>query len=77
MASIELDVAQPVTIGAVIDAIAAAHPAIGRRMRDEAGTMRRHVNVFVGSDNMRDLDDLDTIVTEHTEVAVLPAISGG
>jgi molybdopterin converting factor small subunit len=66
-----------VTIGAVLDALAAAHPAVGRRVRDEAGTLRRHVNVFVGADNARDLDAMDTVVPDGTEVSVLPAISGG
>jgi molybdopterin converting factor small subunit len=35
------------------------------------------VNVFVGADNIRDRDDLDTVVPEGAEVAVLAAISGG
>jgi sulfur-carrier protein len=74
---LEFDLPAPVTIGSIIEAIAVAHPAIGRRVRDEAGTLRRHVNVFVGSDNARDLDDVDTVVPEGVEVAVLPAISGG
>ena len=74
---VELDVAAPATIGAVIDALAAAHPAVGRRLRDEAGALRRHVNVFVGPDNARDLDGPATVVPEGTEVSVLPAVSGG
>jgi len=74
---LDFDLPPPVTVGAVVDAIAIAHPAIGRRVRDEAGAMRRHVNVFVGADNARDLDHLDTVVPEHAEVTVLPAISGG
>jgi sulfur-carrier protein len=74
---LELDLPAPVTIGSVIEAIAVAYPAIGRRVRDEAGTLRRHVNVFVGPDNARDLDDADTVVPEGAEVAVLPAVSGG
>jgi sulfur-carrier protein len=74
---LELELAPPTTVGAVLDAVAAAHPAIGRRVRDEAGALRRHVNVFVGADNARDLDDTDTLVPDGTEVSVLPAISGG
>ena len=61
----------------MLDALAAAHPAVGRRVRDEAGALRPHVNVFVGPDNVRDLDDLDTVVPEGAEVAVLAAVSGG
>lgn len=74
---VELELAPPVTIGAVIDALAVAHPAVGRRVRDEAGTLRRHVNVFVGAENARDLAEGDTVVPEGTEVTVLPAVSGG
>jgi sulfur-carrier protein len=75
--AVELDVPAPVTVGAVLDALAVAHPPVARRVRDETGTLRRHVNVFVGPDNMRDLDDLATVVPEGVEVAVLPAVSGG
>ena len=74
---VDLDVAAPATVGAVLDALAAAHPAIGRRVRDEAGALRVHVNVFVGQHNARDLGGIDGIVPEGTEVAILPAVSGG
>jgi molybdopterin synthase sulfur carrier subunit len=74
---VELDLPEPVRLGEVIDALCLAHPAVGRRVRDETGILRRHVNVFVGGDNARDLDDMGTILREGTEVAVLPAISGG
>ncbi len=52
-----------------------AHPAVGRRIRDEAGAVRRHVNVFIGDEKVRDLED--TAVPEGAEVTVLPAVSGG
>ena len=53
------------------------HPGVGRRVRDEGGAVRSHVNVFVGPDNVRDLDGLATVVPAGVEVAVLPAVSGG
>ena len=74
---LELDLPPPITVGTVLDAVAVAYPAVGRRVRDEAGALRRHVNVFVGADNARDLDDADTVVPDGAEVAVLPAVSGG
>jgi molybdopterin converting factor small subunit len=76
-ANLDLDVEPPVTVASVLDAVAVAHPAVGRRLRDEAGALRPHVNVFVGPVNQRDLDGLGTVVPEGIEVAVLPAISGG
>jgi molybdopterin converting factor small subunit len=74
---IELDVPAPATIADVVDAVAVAHPAVGRRVRDETGALRRHVNIFVGADNARDLDGPATVVPDGAEVAVLPAVSGG
>ena len=75
--AVTLDVTEPATVEAVLDALAAEHPAVGRRLRDEVGSVRRHVNVFVGSDNARDLDGMATVVPDGTEVSVLPAVSGG
>ena len=49
-----------VTVGSVLDALAIAHPALERRVRDERGRPRVHVNLFVGADNVRDLDGLAT-----------------
>jgi len=76
-ARIEVDLPPPVTLRAVMDAVDHDHPAVGRRLRDEAGGLRRHVNLFVGSDDVRTLDGLDTVVPDGVEVAVLPAVSGG
>lgn len=74
---LEVDVPSPATLREVVEALAATHPAIGRRVRDEAGTVRPHVNLFVGSDNARDLDGLDTPVPDGTQISVLAAVSGG
>ena len=75
--TVAVDLSCPTTVGTVLDAVAVAHPAIGRRIRDEAGTLRTHVNVFLGPDSIRDLDNEDTVVPEGAELTVLPAISGG
>ncbi len=61
----------------MLDALDVVHPAVGRRVRDESGAVRRHVNVFVGSDNVRDLDGLASVVPAGVEVSVIPAVSGG
>ncbi len=77
VAGFAVDVPAPVTVAAVLDAVARAYPAVGRRVRDEAGGLRRHVNVFVGVDDVRSLGGISTVVPEGAEVTVLPAVSGG
>jgi sulfur-carrier protein len=64
-------------VGEVFDALRLTLPALERRIRDERGELRRHVNVFVGSDNVRDLAMLATPVPPGVEVHVIPAVSGG
>jgi molybdopterin converting factor small subunit len=65
------------TVGTVLDALAVEHPALERRVRDELGRTRVHVNLFVGADNVRDLDGLATTLTPGDELSIIPAISGG
>ena len=38
---------------------------------------RRHLNLFVNSDNVRDLDGVDTMLTPGDTITILPAVSGG
>jgi sulfur-carrier protein len=66
-----------VTIADVLDALAKAHPALERRVRDERGETRVHVNLFVGNDNVRDLDGPATPILPGVDVSIIPAISGG
>ena len=75
--SVMVEVADGAPISAVLDALAVDHPALERRVRDELGRARPHVNLFVGPDNVRDLDGLATPVDGTQEVTILPAISGG
>jgi molybdopterin synthase sulfur carrier subunit len=39
--------------------------------------VRRHLNVFVNSDNVRDLNGVDTPLTPGDVLTILPAVSGG
>ena len=62
--------------------IALAHletrfPALHRSVCDETGRVRRHINLFVNSDDIRDLDGLDSALGAGDVLTILPAISGG
>jgi molybdopterin converting factor small subunit len=69
--------ATPATVSSVLDSLAATHPALERRVRDEIGRTRVHVNLFVDADNIRDLDGVGTTVAEGSDLSIIPAISGG
>ncbi|HEX21067.1 MAG TPA: MoaD/ThiS family protein [Actinobacteria bacterium] len=53
------------------------YPGIGERLIDENGNLRRFINVFVGQEDIRFLDGLDTSVKGDEEISIIPAIAGG
>ena len=65
------------TVRAVLEDLERSQPALYRNICDETGAVRRHLNVFVNSDNMRDLDGVDTPLTAGDVVTIVPAVSGG
>ena len=65
------------TVRATLEVLERREPALYRNVCDETGTVRRHLNVFVNSDNVRDLDGIDTSVMSGDVVTILPAVSGG
>ena len=75
----KLTVAVPdeATVGTVLDRVGAELPALHRRIQDETGVLRRHVNVYVGQTNVRDAQLLDTPVPLGSDVTILPSVAGG
>jgi sulfur-carrier protein len=65
------------SVRAVLDELERRHPSLYRGICDDTGAVRRHVNLFVNNDHMRDRDGLDTALVAGDEVFILPAVSGG
>ena len=65
------------TLADLLDALAADHPLLARRIRDETGQVRRFVNVYVDGDDVRFEGGLATTVRDGAEVQVLPSVAGG
>ena len=65
------------TLAAVLDDLDATYSGIKGRILDEAGKLRRFVNVYVGNDDVRFLDDLATPTPDGTQISVIPAVAGG
>lgn len=75
--AVDVEVRDPADVATVINALEARFPLLARRIRDETGAVRRHVNVYVDGDDVRALDGVGSAVPDGAEVEVLPAISGG
>jgi molybdopterin converting factor small subunit len=65
------------TLADVLDALAVEHPVLCRRIRDETGTVRRFVNLYVDGEDVRFAGGLSTPVRDGAEVQVLPSVAGG
>jgi len=72
----ELPLSAP-SVRAALEEIERRHPSLYGCICDETGKVRRHVNVFVNTANIRDGDGLDSALTHGDVVTILPAVSGG
>lgn len=69
-----------VTAATINDAIAelqARFPGIKERLIDETGAVRRFVNVYVNEEDIRFLQNQNTVLKDGDEISIIPAIAGG
>lgn len=65
------------TVGLALVQLKQSNDSLYRSICDETGAVRRHVNLFVNSANIRDLAAFDTRLQPGDVIIVLPAVSGG
>jgi molybdopterin converting factor small subunit len=65
------------TLAEVLDDLDANYSGIKGRILDDQGALRRFVNVYVGNDDVRFLDNLETPTPDGTQISVIPAVAGG
>jgi molybdopterin converting factor small subunit len=64
------------SVGNVLNSLWQRHPALRDRILTEQGEIRQHVNIFVGSEDVKRLNGLDTPV-KSGEIDIFSAVSGG
>ncbi len=65
------------TVGQALQALDAAHTGFAERLFDDAGALRRFVNVFLADEDVRFLGGLDTPVADGQTLSIVPAVAGG
>jgi sulfur-carrier protein len=65
------------TISALLESLESNFPGIKARLCDEQGKLRRFVNFYVNSEDIRFLDNENTALKDGDEVSIIPAIAGG
>jgi MoaD family protein len=64
------------TVKAIIETLEQKHPGLKDRLLDDKG-VRRFVNIYVGDEDIRFLDGLETKLKAGDEISIVPAIAGG
>lgn len=67
----------PGTLREVLAGLDAAYPGLAGRLVDDTGNLRRFVNVYVGEEDVRFAQGLETPVPSGAHVSVIPAVAGG
>ncbi|HEV8534634.1 MAG TPA: MoaD/ThiS family protein [Candidatus Limnocylindria bacterium] len=65
------------TMREALDGLVRAHPTLAERLRDERGTLRPHLALFINQEDARFLGWEDAPLHEGDIVHVIPALSGG
>ncbi|MFM7361512.1 MAG: MoaD/ThiS family protein [Cyanobium sp.] len=61
----------------LLTALEQLYPGIQTRLCDENGKLRRFLNVYVNSEDIRFLDNQATALSDGDEVSIVPAVAGG
>src|ERR1700761_5233848 len=67
----------PGTIHSTVQELTQNFPDLKKHLLDDSGNIRSYVNIFVGNDDIRDLQQAETAVKEDTVISIVPAIAGG
>ena len=65
------------TVGDVLGSLGDTYPALKVRLLDDAGGVKRFVNIYVGDEDIRFLSGLQTAVADGTSISIVPAVAGG
>ena len=63
--------------GAALEQLTTTFPELRRHLFNEQNNLRNFVNVYVGDEDIRHLDGIDTAVKDGETIMIVPAIAGG
>jgi len=65
------------TVSAAIDDLVSNYPALKTHLLNDAGQLRPFVNLFLGEENVRELQGVDTPLKDDDRLMLIPSIAGG
>jgi molybdopterin synthase sulfur carrier subunit len=65
------------TIKEVFEDLEGRYAGIKERVYDDAGNLRRFINIYVNEEDIRFLEGENTVLKDNDDISVIPAIAGG
>ena len=65
------------TVAEIVSAVDMRWRGLGDYIVDEQGALRKHVNIFVGGELLRDKQTLSDRVSADSKIFIVQALSGG
>lgn len=61
----------------ILESLSGRYPVIGKRIFGADGRLNRFVNIYLNDEDIRFLENLDTVISKGDEISIVPAIAGG
>ena len=65
------------TVAEAVEAVIARYPALKFHLLDSNGNLRRHFNLFLNGEHIRDLNGMETPLKENDQLIVMASAAGG
>lgn len=65
------------TVAGLLDDLERSYTDLKGLVRNEGGEIHHHINIYVNSEPIDDLQGLGTPLHDGDEVAIIPALAGG
>lgn len=64
-------------VGALLAGLVEQYPQLGKQLYGAEGQLRSFVNIYVGDEDIRYMQGVETPVPDGETVSIIPAIAGG
>lgn len=65
------------TVAEILDQVVEEHPMLEKHLFTDERELRPFVNLFLGEENVNQLEGLNTRLSEEDTILIIPSIAGG
>ena len=73
----EIEVENSETVNQALEGLVTKYGDLKRHLFTEEGTLRSFVNVYIGEDDIRELNGIETALKDDETLILVPSIAGG